>query len=173
MNKPEKSNYNYFDTNVTFIQKLKRNFGGQITYLGSIVFSNKLKHIKFEEIHGMVDFDWILKLFHHQNSIEVCEPLYTRYVNGENLSLNEKYRLLECDFNVSELKTYQKEYPNEVIDGIKKTYGSMGRYYYVIGDMEKSRNYFKLSHLNYKTVFYYITTYFGAKFITKHFNIFG
>ena len=173
VNKAKEKNFNYFDTNVTFIQKLKRNFGGQITYLGSIVFSKKLKNILFEEIHGMVDFDWILKLFHHQTSIEVCEPLYTRYVNGENLSLNEKYRLLECDFNVSELKKYQHQYPAEVRDGIMKTYGSMGRYYYVIGDMQKSRYYFKLSHINYKTIFYYLTTYFGAKFIKKHFNIFG
>ena len=173
VNKAQQGNHNFFDTNVTFLEKLKRNFGGQITYLGSIVFSNKLKHIRFEEIHGMVDFDWILQLFHHQTSIEVCLPLYTRYVNGENLSLNEKYRLLECDFNVSILQTYEKQYPNESRDGIKKTYGSMGRYYYVIGDMPKSRYYFRLSHLNLKTIFYYITTYIGAKFITKHFNIFG
>lgn len=163
----------FYDKNITFIDKLRRTFNGQVSYLGSLIFTAKMKDIYFEEIYGKIDYDWGLKLFHQNTSIEICEELYIRYIDGENLSLNEEYRILECDFNISVLKGYIERYPIEAIEGIKKTNGSMGKFYYLKNDMLKARMYFRKSTLNYKTILYYITSYIGSSFIRKHFNIFG
>jgi glycosyltransferase involved in cell wall biosynthesis len=166
-------NYIFYDKNVTFIDKLRRTFKGQVSYLGSLIYNAKLKHIRFEEQHGKIDYDWGLKLFHESTSLEICQELYIRYVDGENLSLNEEYRILECEFNMMVLTEYLKLYPREAKEGIKKTNGSMGKYYYLKGDMKKARHYFLLSFFNFKTALYYFTSYIGSSFIRKHFNIFG
>lgn len=171
--KTEFSDTLFYANNVTFIDKLRRTFNGQVSYLGSLIFSAKLKHIQFEEVYGKIDYDWGLKLFHNSSSLEICEELYIRYVDGDNLSLNEEYRILECNFNILVLKEYLNKYPVEANEGIKKTNGSMGKFYYLKGDMQKAREYFRLSQLNYKTILYYLTSYFGSSFIRKHFNIFG
>ena len=38
----------------------------------------------------MIDFDWVLKLFKNQKSVEVCNALYLRKVDSSNLSLNQE-----------------------------------------------------------------------------------
>ncbi len=163
----------FFETNETFLNILTRNGKGQNNYLGSTAYSSKLKHILFEEVHGMIDFDWGLKLFQNQSSIEICDSLYTRYVSETNLSKNENYRLKDYDYSMSIVQEYKELYPKEVSISVKKMNGSLARYYYLSNNMKKARHYFLKSEFNLKTFFYYITTFVGSKFVKRKFNVFG
>ena len=91
-----------FPKNATFLQKLTKSNQGQNTYLGCIVYPQHLKDIFFEEHFGMVDYDWVLRLFHQQESLEVCQALYTRYVDQANLSRNENYRRKDFFYSLSD-----------------------------------------------------------------------
>ena len=81
----EKKSYVYFKENETFLKRLTKSLSGQNVYLGSLIFHSALKSELFEEVYGMVDFDWFLRLFHQRPSIEVCKSLYVRYVDKNNL----------------------------------------------------------------------------------------
>lgn len=166
-------NYLFFESNQTFLKRLTKSLDGQNAYMGSIIYSSHLKNIEFEEYFGMVDFDWLLRLFHQQESIEVCQVLYERIVDGANLSLNNLYRKNDFYFSLMTIENYEAQYPLEVSIAYKKIHGSRARYYYLIGDMKKARFYFIKSQWNTKTLMYYLTTFFGSKFVKKHFNVFG
>lgn len=168
-NKP----YVVFDANVTFMDILTRSLKGQNRYLGSMIYSSKLKHVLFEEVYGMIDFDWGLRLFHNQTSIEVCDSLYTRHLSKSNLSFNEQYRLNDFTYSVNYVMEYKKQYPAEVALSIKKMNGSLARYYYFTSHMKKARRYFLKSDFSLKTVFYYLTTFVGSNFVKRKFNVFG
>jgi hypothetical protein len=121
----------------------------------------------------MVDFDWLLKIFHEQSSIEICKPLYTRYLDGKNLSMNEKYRKNDYTFSIKTIETYKNTYPKQSKSAVKKVNGTLARYYYVSGNMKLARVYFKKSTINLKTILYVITSFVGSKFIIKKFSVFG
>lgn len=165
--------YIHYEQNQTFLKKLVKSLTGQNTYLGSIIYSKELKNILFEEHFGMVDFDWVLRLFHQQASIEICKPLYVRIVGNDNLSLNDTYRKYDFYYSLMTIEEYQAQYPSQVALSYKKIHGSRARYYYLIGDMHKSRFYFLKANWNIKTLLYYITSFYGHKYVKKHFHIFG
>ena len=165
--------YLSFDKNETFLRKLAKSKSGQQTYLGSILFHSSLKHILFEEEFGMIDFDWVLKLFHNKISVEVCSALYLRKVEGNNLSLNEQYRINDYYFSLKTISAYKYEYPAEVICAEKRINGSLGRYYYLIGNMKLARKYLVKSTIELKTILYLITTFVGSKIVKRYFKIFG
>ena len=169
----DEKGYLEYKKNVTFLGKLTKSKLGQQTYLGSILFHSSLKHILFEEECGMIDFDWVLKLFHNRNSVEVCSALYLRKVEGNNLSLNEQYRINDYYYSFKSILTYKNEYPSEVKHAEKRINGSMGRYYYLMGNMKLSRKYLLKSTIGLKTILYLITTFVGSKIVKKYFNIFG
>jgi glycosyltransferase involved in cell wall biosynthesis len=169
----DEKGYLEYKKNVTFLGKLTKSKLGQQTYLGSILFHSSLKHILFEEECGMIDFDWVLKLFHNRNSVEVCSALYLRKVEGNNLSLNEQYRINDYYYSFKSILTYKNEYPSEVKRSEKRINGSMGRYYYLMGNMKLSRKYLLKSTIGLKTILYLITTFVGSKIVKKYFNIFG
>lgn len=79
---------------------------------------------------GVVDFDWVLRLFNNNASIEVCDSLYTRFVDGQNLSLNENYRRKDFYYSLDFIENFQAEYPKEVKLAYKKIHGSRARYFY-------------------------------------------
>lgn len=162
-----------FEKNSTFLSKLTKSLSGQNTYLGSIMYRKELKGILFEEKYGVVDFDWVLKLFHANASIEVCDSLYDRFVDGSNLSLNEDYRKKDYDYSLTFIEQYAKRYPKEVSIARQKINGSMARYYYLVDNMKEARRYFLKSGFKLKTVLYFFTTYIGAKYVKKKFNVFG
>ncbi len=162
-----------YKKNETFLTKLTKSKSGQQTYLGSIMFSSTLKDIKFEESLGMIDFDWILKMFYNNYSVEICKSLYVRKVDRNNLSLNEMYRINDYNYSLQIISLYKDEFSKEVALSEKRINGSMGRYYYLIGDMKNSRRYLLRSVINIKTVLYLMTTFVGAKIVKKYFNIFG
>lgn len=162
-----------FDANVTFRNKLVRSQEGQQAYLGSIVFSSELRHVRFEEEYGVADYDWGLALFHQQASIEVMRPLYTRHVDGVNLSLNPAYREKDFLHSLTTLKKYEALYPKEVKLARKRIYGTRARYFYLMGQMPEARHHLLRSPWNLKTLLYYLTTFAGSEFVKRHFHIFG
>ena len=121
----------------------------------------------------MVDFDWLLRLFRNNKSIEINKPLYRRYFYGSNLSMDENYRKNDYDLSHQTVLLYKNEFPEVVNKSIKRINGSMARYYYVMGKMKKSRHYFLHSEIDMKTILYYLTSYVGSGFVKKHFNVFG
>jgi glycosyltransferase involved in cell wall biosynthesis len=167
------SSHLFFSKNETFLKKLTKSLSGQNTYLGSIIFKKELKHILFEEHFGMVDFDWILRMLHQQESIEVCDSLYTRYVTDQNLSLNEAYRVKDFYYSLMHIESYENLYPREVSLAYRKIHGSRARYYYLMGNMKKARFYFMRSRWDLVTLLYYLTTFAGSGFVKKRFNVFG
>ncbi len=167
-----KVDFLYFESNTTFLNRLTKSLAGQNTYLSSIIYRKELKDILFEEIFGMVDFDWILRLFHEKASIEVCESLYNRYVTDTNLSLNEDYRRKDFYLSLMFIEEFMNIYPKEVKTSYKKIHGTRARYYYLINNMKSARFYFLRSQLNLKTLAYYLTSFWGAKYVKRKFNIF-
>ena len=163
----------FYESNVTFMNILQRNFSGQQTYLGSIVYHKSLQNILFEEEVGMLDYDWLLRLFHQQTSLEVSQTLYTRIVEGQNLSLNADYRAKDFAFALQATASYEKLYPQAVKKANKRIHGTYAKYFYLMGDMRQARIYLKKSAWNFKNLLYYTTTYIGSKFVIKHFNVFG
>src|SRR5690606_14350417 len=95
----------------------------------------------FEENFGMVDYDWGLRLFHNNDSIEVCESLYFRHVEQKNLSLNETYRIKDFYFSLMFIEQYLHLYPKEVKIAYKRIHGSRARYYYLNNNMKLARFY--------------------------------
>lgn len=171
--KTSSSSYVLYEKNKTFISKLTKMKSGQQTYLGSIMFTSSLKNIFFEEEYGMIDFDWVLRLFHNNSSVEVCKSLYLRKVKRNNLSLDESYRINDYKYSMKTVSDFSDQYPSQVKISIKRINGSMGRYYYLIGDMQNARKYLMKSTINSISILYLITTFVGHKFVRKHFNIFG
>ena len=165
--------YLEYDKNETFIAKMTRSKTGQETYLGSILFCQSFKDILFEEEYGMIDFDWVLKLFYNQRSVEICSALYFREVKENNLSLNEQYRINDYNHSVNAILSYKKEYPYLVDISKKRLNGSMGRYYYLMDNMKFARKYLLKSTIEFKTILYLITTFVGSRIVKRYFKIFG
>lgn len=165
--------YNKYTENETFLKLLSKDKKGQLTYLGCILFDKSLKNIYFEESTGMLDFDWVLKLYKDNNSIEVCDSLYNRYIMGNNLSFDKSYRIKDYQYSLLTIEKYRKEYPHETTLGSKRVNGTMARYYYYIGEMKEARSYFEKSSCSIKTLLFYLTTFYGHRFIKRKFPIFS
>ena len=165
--------FKQYPKNKTFITKLTKSKFGQQTYLGSILFSSNFKHILFEEEYGMSDFDWVLRIFYNQKSVEYCGPLYLRKVKSDNLSLDEKYRINDYIYSLKSISLYKNNFSRFVAISRKRINGSMGRYYYLIGNMKLARKYFFKSTFEIKTILYIITTFVGSNLVKKYFRIFG
>ncbi len=171
--KRDEKGYVFFERNRTFLDKLSRSLKGQNTYLGTIIFRKELNSILFEEHFGQVDSDWLLRLFHQQESIEVCLSLYTRHVSGDNLSLRESYRTKDFYYSLMAVEQFWNDHPKETLTGMQRINGTRARYYYVMGDMRKARFYFRRSKPELKTLLYYCTTYVGSSWVKRKFNVFG
>lgn len=166
------SGYIFYKKNDTFRTLLSRSKKGQKTYIGGLLIHKSLKHISFEEKFAQVDFDWGLKLFKDQESVEICKPLFIRSITGSNLSLNEDYRMNDYNFSIQTAELYKKDYPRLVNEFLRRANGTMGRYYYRKEDMSNARYYFLKSGFNIKSIFYLLTTLYGYKFVNKYFRVF-
>jgi hypothetical protein len=100
------------------------------------------------------------------------EPLYVRYVDDENLSLDESYRRKDFYYSLMSLESYQMEFPSETARASRNIHGTRARYYYQIGDMQKARTFLLRARLNLKTIAYYITTFVGSGWVKNRFNVF-
>ncbi|QIA06722.1 glycosyltransferase family 2 protein [Draconibacterium halophilum] len=162
-----------YQKNETFCDKISRTKNKQITYMGSIMFHKRLKGIKFEEHFGQIDFDWIAHLFYNNESVEVCEILYKRYVDKSNLSLNKQYRIRDYFYSLLTLEEFLPEFRKEVKLGRKRINGTRARYHYLLEEMSEARVYFRRSSFNLKTILFWLTSFAGYKFVIKKFNFFG
>jgi glycosyltransferase involved in cell wall biosynthesis len=169
---PHEHKFIVYPENATFLTKLTKKHTGQNTFLGSILFSNTFQENRFEQIYGMVDFDWVLRLFFGQRSVEVCDALYTRYVGTRNLSLNEGYRLNDFAHSIESIQQYAHAFPKDVRIAYRKIHGTMARYYYMTENMKEARRYFRRAPFTLKTVLYYLTTFVGAKLVNRNFPVF-
>ena len=141
--------------------------------LSTLMIHKSLKNILFEEKFGMVDYDYQLRLLENNLATRISNPLTRRNIDETNLSLNIGYGF--NDYNVSKeyyLK-YSKNYPIETKIGQKHLDGTMARYFYRIGDMKKSRHFLKSANKSWKTLAYFITSFFMSGFVNKHFRVFG
>jgi glycosyltransferase involved in cell wall biosynthesis len=174
----QNSNCNYnnngftvYNSNTTFLNKLKRNPNSQITYFGSFLFKSKLKNIFLEEEFGQCDYDYILRLFHNIETVEVSIPLINRYVENSNLSLNEKYRLIDYEISNRIYDSFQLAYKKEVEVGRKRLNAAMGRYYFYINNGKESRKYLIASHFGPVNILLYITSHFSF-IINRFYKVF-
>jgi glycosyltransferase involved in cell wall biosynthesis len=172
VNTAKNGGLNHYAEDETFKTLLTKSKKGQKIYFGSLMFAAELKKHRFEEHFGKVDFDWLLRIFNGQKSVEICEALYNRYVDGHNLSLNPSYRSMDFYYSLMCIENYQQKYPSETKLAYKRIHGTRARYYYLIGDMPKARFYFTRSDFNWKTVLYYLTTFAGSAWVKKKFKVF-
>lgn len=163
----------YLPPNDAFLQKITKSKRGIQVYPGAMMFDASLRHIRFEEIYGQVDFDWQLRLFEGRPVAVQQEPLLTRFMSGNNLSLSKAYREIDYRYSIHCLDQYAKHYPQEVATAKKRMNGSMARYFYLTGEMEMARTYFRNSVWDLKTLLYYCTTFYGDQLVKKHFRVFG
>ncbi len=101
------------------------------------------------------------------------KALATRYLSGENLSLQSGYREKEYDLSVRTAESYRDKYPAETREAIYRINGTRARYHYVSGEMEQARRYFKKSAPGLKTSLYYLTSYAGSSVVKRFFRVFG
>lgn len=163
----------YFKTNETFIASLTKSIHGQNSYMGSILYHHSLKNILFEEETGALDFDWTVKIFYQNDSIEVCDALYNRFVDGQNLSYRKEYRMKDFAFTRRVIESYRNEFPDEVKLGLKRLNGSIGRFHYLLGELSEARYFLVRSPINLKTIAYLLTSFCCSRWIVKKFHIFG
>lgn len=161
-----------YSKNKTFLKLLSKDANRQITYFGSLMIHKSLADIRFEEAFGMVDFDWILKIFHHQASKEICLPLFVRNMHGDNLSLNKTYRKKDFYYSLYHIENYREEFPKQYKKGYQKIHGTRARFHYLINEMKEARFFFRKSGLNLKTILYILTSYWGHKWVKKNFKVF-
>ncbi|MFO7573961.1 MAG: glycosyltransferase [Bacteroidales bacterium] len=162
-----------YNTNETFLARLARLNSGQNTYMSTIMIGSSLREILFEEHFGCIDFDWLLRIFRNNRSVQVDQPLVTRIVEQKNLSLKDDYRIKEYNYALTTLEKYRSVYPSESRRGIKRTNGTRARYHYMTGDMHSARRFFLRSEIGLKTMFYLVTSFAGSKWVKRRFHIFG
>ena len=152
---------------ISYIHKVlqKRSKEANWPYMSSIILKNENVPL-FEEYFGMLDYSWLLEVTKSRICVEIPSRVI-RFVNGNNLSLTPEYR--KKDFYMSLL----------IVDGdiktMKRMYGTYARYHYVTGKMKLARYYFKHSTFDWKTIMYYISSYFPllSNFIIKKYGVFG
>jgi len=161
-----------YSKNETFLKLLSKDSNRQTTYFGSLMIHKSLSYIKFEEAFGMVDFDWILNVFHHQESKEICQPLFIRNMHGDNLSLNKSYRKKDFYYSLYHIENYREEFPKFYKKGYQKIHGTRARFHYLIDEMEDARFFFRKSGLSFKTILYILTSFWGHRWVKKNFKVF-
>jgi hypothetical protein len=121
----------------------------------------------FEEVYGKHDYDWILKVTEQYSCKEVA-PVVIRYVNDTNLSLDPTYRSEDFDYMHAILKSAGSR------AGIRRLYGTRGRYFYKMGNYKRARFNFLRADCSWKVILYFLTSFFPllARFITRKFNVF-
>ncbi len=162
-----------FDVNETFTNIFLRNWKTQNTYMSTLVFPNSKKHIRFEENFGMIDYDWVLKLFENMKTLQINKPLINRVLDGGNLSLNKIYRRNDFYASLSTIESYADKYPSEFKKAYSRAYSSKAKYHYMMGETKLARHFFKRSEWSIKNLLYYVTTFWGYKQVNKKLKVFG
>jgi len=126
----------------TFLSMMRKSKKRQNTNYSTIMIRGDLRHVYFEEHFGMVDYDWILRLFENQRSVEIPKILMKRYVSGNNLSMQDDFRKNDFYYSLFTLENYGDKYPDEVKLARKRILGARGKYYYLINLFKNIRGFF-------------------------------
>ena len=81
--------------------------------------------------------------------------------------------MLNFNYSMSFATQYKERYPALYKLAVRRLHGSRARYFYLIGDMKQARQFLRKAPLDLKTVLYFVTSYVGANWVKKNFNIFG
>ncbi len=162
-----------YQPGATFRALLAREKGRQNAYLGGLVLARECRDVHFEEHFGVVDQDWLLRVFEGRSSIEVCRSLYFRHVAGSNLSLDRRYREIDFHYSLLTIERYRDDYPHLYRTAYKRIHASAARYYYLVGDTSMARFLLRKSGLTLRNALYYATSFIGREWVTKRFNVFG
>ena len=139
----------------------------------SMLIDKKYRKIKFEEIFGCCDYDYLIRLFHNVSDVKKIDtPVVKKYTQSASLSLKEDFRLKDYHYSNYVLHKYEDQYPKEVNLARKRLTGTLARYFYCKNDMVRARYYFKRS-LSFKTFLYYLSTFGGSEFVQKKFKVMG
>lgn len=158
----------YFKKNETFLNRLARNFRGQIEYESGAIYWGDSKNIPYEEYFGMTDYDRQLLLYHNRDSIEVCEPLFYRYLHKSNLSKTGKLKINDGYMCLAAIGRFSNLYPKESLKGMKKIYENLGRYYYLYANnMPLARSNFWKSRLSWKILAFIFTSFVGSEYVKR------
>jgi len=160
-----------YPKNQAFLQRLSRTLKAQRVCLSSIMIQRQLRHIKFEEHFGYVDFDWYLRLLENQSSAEIARPLVTRYLYGSNLSQNRDFKKKDYLFTLAVLERYKQRYPREVKLAKKRLNSSLARSFSIRGEMSGVMQFLKKSSLDVKFALHYLDAFSGDHLIEKQIRV--
>ncbi|MBN1561783.1 glycosyltransferase family 2 protein [candidate division KSB1 bacterium] len=163
-----------YEKNELFLNVLKQNKKGYcLPYLSGMLVSAEFKHVRFEEDFGFMDFDYMLRLAEHRRAVKINAPVFVRYSHGSNLSLDPNFRRVSYWFSSMTLENYYQTYPREVAIGMSRLTGTKARYHYITGENRLARFFFMRSRLCLKSILFFITSFYGSKYVKKYFKIFG
>lgn len=164
---------NIYAQNETFLKLLAKDYRHiQNCTFSGIMIHNTLKRYKFEELYGMYEDPWLIKIFEGQKSCEVRLPLVEKRMIGKNLSASQEFInnfKLENDL----LKKYSFIYPNQFKKRIKNCNERLARYYYFMGNYKKSRDYFKKSKKNLINFWYYLSSFVCPEIVKRFIHVWG
>ncbi|NJK87596.1 MAG: glycosyltransferase family 2 protein [Bacteroidales bacterium] len=163
----------FYASNETFLHCLARDKKGQNFYFSTLMIHADLKRHEFEESFGCVDFDWILRIFENNPSVEIPQMMMSRHVYSSNLSLNDEFSGKDFYYSLLTLENYEEKYPEETKKGIKNLYGSRARYFFLKNKMKHSRKYFLYSPFQIKNMAYLASSFICSNFIRKTFHFYG
>ena len=102
-----------YSENETFVHSLSKNSKNyHLPYTSTLMISKELKHIRFEEKFGMLDWSYILSLCHNNTTIKVNEILVKKPI--AQLSKNYLYRYHDYNESILICDQYKNEYPLQV-----------------------------------------------------------
>lgn len=114
------------------------------------------------------DYPWVLDATENRNCKEV-DVCVIRYVDGHNLSLDERYRQRDFEI-VYDALLLDRNYP-----AIKRLVASRAKYFYKMGDYKRARFYFYGSDRSLKNIMYIITSFCPAlaRWVVRKYTVFG
>ena len=163
----------YYEQDQTFLAKLRRDPKAQNSYMSTIMISSDLKNVRFEEHFGSHDFDWLLRLFRNQSSIQINRNLATRFVHTSNLSRTSAFRVVDYHFAMLTIESYSDSFPKECKLCAERLNATRAKFHYEMGQMDIARRFFKKSQWEVKTALYYMSTYIGSDWVRKNHHVYG
>lgn len=114
------------------------------------------------------DYPWVLDVTENRNCKEI-EPCVIRYVDGHNLSLDERYRRRDFAIIYNQLRRDGDK------AGIRRLFASRAKYFYKMGNYKRARYFFYRSDRSLKNIMYIITSFCPAlaRWVVRKFTVFG
>lgn len=160
--------------NTLFRRVMTRDNLNGVPYLSGMLISAEMKHIRFEENFGRMDYDYMLRLTEGQRALQIHAPVMTRYSHGGNLSLDPQFRREAFYHSLLTLEGYYKRYPKWVLRGMMALAGTKARYHYLMSEHKMAWFFFRQARLTGKTLLYLVTSLLGLnRWVGRYFKVLG